>query len=246
MFDSSNGFIDLMNNYLFTLNGLIQNRFDTAVASTWLYWRSASLSANSRGFVTASDNRTELCDCISSFDDVISKVISHLTNDVMKPVFDIKNSNTKIEDDLSKQFDEIKDMIIRSNNINCLKSINYNDYTIGLAYYSYSSFLARSFADITYKTEADYSARFYLDHVTALGYLIRIRSSIMLARSRSDYNNFIRTYCKPTIFAKFEGLIDISNNVVNDCAKRIYNTLNEALDKLPSPVPFTDKLSNCL
>lgn len=192
MFDASNGFMDQMNNYLFSLNGGMQNRFDAVIASTWLYWRSASLSANSRGFITAADNRTELCDCIASFDDVISKLISHLQNDVMKPIFDIRQSDTKIEDDLSKHFDETKDLVMRAQNTTCLKLLNYNEYTIGLKYYRYSSYLARLFADITYKTEADYNARFYLEHVTSLLWLIRIRSSIMLARTRRDFNNFVR------------------------------------------------------
>lgn len=195
MFDAANGFMDLMNNYLFVLYGVLQNRFDTAVASTWLYWRSASLYANNRGFITAADNRTELCDCIGSFDDVISKLITHLTDDVMKQIFDVRQSETKIEQDLSKHFDIDKDLILRGTNIACLRTMNYNQYTIGLRYYKYSVFLARAFADITFKTAADYNARFYLEHMTTLGLLIRIRSSIMLAKTRTDYNNFVSNLC---------------------------------------------------
>lgn len=85
-------FIDSQNHALFHINGLFQTQFDAAVASLWLYWRPTTLFANSRGFVTASENRTELTDCISSLDDVISKVINHMNNEVMRSIFDVKHS----------------------------------------------------------------------------------------------------------------------------------------------------------
>jgi hypothetical protein len=156
-----------------------------------MYWRSAALYANRRGFVTASENRIELTDCLSSIDDVISKVIGHLNVDASKPIFDIRHSDTKIEDDLSTQFDEIKDVIFKAANIGCLRRVPLFDYHLNVAYFNYTSFLVRGFAEITQRTESDFSGRFNLDTLAFIRTLLAIRSSIMTARTRNDFNNFV-------------------------------------------------------
>lgn len=113
LYDELNKFMDTANHNLFHTYGLLQTQFDAVIASIWLYWRPTSLFANSRGFVSArcvinyfskvlkkifisSENRTELTDCIASFDDVIAKLINHLQNEVMRPIFDVRHSGMKM------------------------------------------------------------------------------------------------------------------------------------------------------
>lgn len=191
MIDTANMFMDMMNIPIFNINGVFQNRFDVSIATIWVFWRSASLFANSRGFITAGENRRELSDCLSSFGDLIDKVIAHLNVDVMKPIFDVRHTDTKIEDDLSTQFDEIRNFIYRATDMECLKRVPFSDFHIHFAYQNYSTFVARSFAEISFRTEIDYASRFYSDLFISIRYMLSLRSSIMTARTRTDYANFV-------------------------------------------------------
>ncbi|KAG5679268.1 hypothetical protein PVAND_008848 [Polypedilum vanderplanki] len=246
MFDTLNIYIDTLNALLFNVNGNIQSRFDNNVATLWTYWRSAQIFANIYGFAVAGDNRTELTDCLSSFDELINKVITHLNLEVMKQIFDIKRSNTKIEDDLSSQFDEIKDAIFRANNISCLQKLPFNDYYLALAYQNYRNHIQTGLNEVLWRTGGDHASRFTFDFGIALRNLINLRSAIMTARTRSDLNAFIVNYCKPAIFAKFEKVIDTSTDVIVGCSKQILDILNESIEKLPAQNPFLSKINTCV
>lgn len=184
-------FIDSQNQLLFQLHSFFQAQFDASVATLWLYYRSVALYANTRGFATAALNRSDLAECISSLDDVITKVIDHLDNQVMRAIFDVRHSVTQIEIHLNSQLDQIKDTIIKSPNMACLARVPLTDVSLATAYRPFTQFLQSGFSDASTRTFLDFNARFNSDLGYAVRQMISLRSSIMTARTRESLVSFV-------------------------------------------------------
>lgn len=184
-------FIDSQNEKYFQLYSFFQAQFDGSLATLWLYYRSFALFANTRGFATAALNRSDLAECIASLDDVITKVVDHLDTQVMRPIFDVRTSMTQIEIHLNSQLDQIKDLIIKSNNYGCLGRVPLTDASIAAAYRQYTTFLNTGFAEASMRTFLDYNARFGSDLGYAVRQMISLRSSIMTSKTREQLVSYV-------------------------------------------------------
>lgn len=184
-------FIDSQNALLFQLHSFFQAQFDGSLATLWLYYRSFALYANTRGFATAALNRTDLCECIASLDDVITKVVDHLDTQVMRSIFDVRQSVTQIEYHLNNQLNLLKDVIIKTTNTQCLARIPLTEASIAAAYRPFTLFIQSGFSDASTRTFLDYNARFNTDLGYAVRQMISLRSTIMTARTREQLYAFV-------------------------------------------------------
>lgn len=178
---------------LFQVNAFFQAQFDAAVASLWLYTRQVFLSANTRGFALAGPRRSEFAECFASLEETIDKVIEHLTNEAMKPIFDVRQAVTQVEIHLNTQLDLVKDTIIKGTNQQCLQRTQpqLTEYALAMAYRDFNLFLQRGLQEASQRTLLDYNARFTSDLGFAVRQIIQIRAAIQAARTREAIGSFV-------------------------------------------------------